>query len=339
VETEFFLFSFSFSNGSFIMADHFESGVTFGERSWHGKEDNRSADDEARYSMERTLELSGMDWETVKVPLVVAPEQGELSGAEATDCFGVFRTDINRCLAHVGSDYTCLKNRDIFERFQPFADARQLAFESAGALDEGRRVYVQARLSHDDIDIGGGDLIKPLLLLASSHDCSLATHIGFTPQRVVCDNTLSAAIGRGGLLRVKHTKGQQEALDSLMETVDLARGQFVASCEKYHELLETPINSKDLEKYVKLVLDIVEVDDKKISQRTVNQFEKIVTLALYGKGQSPDKLTAWSAYNGVTEWTSHFRQSDQNTRLKSVWFGASQKTNRKALDLALTLAS
>lgn len=317
------------------MADNFESGVTFGERSWHGKEDNRGADDDARFSVERTLELSKMDWETVKLQDVVGPGQGELSGQECTDCFSVWRTDINRCLSHVGPDYTTLQNREIFERFQPFADANQLAFESAGALDGGKRVFVQARLAQDDIDVGNLDFVRPMLLLASSHDCSLATHIGFTPQRVVCDNTLSAAISRGGLLRVKHTKGQQDALDALMETVDIARSTFVASCEQYKRLQDKPINNKDLERYVKLVLDIQEED--KASQRTVNQFEKIVMLAFHGKGQNPKELTAWSAYNGVTEWTSHFRQSDKNTRLKSVWFGASQKTNSKALELALAI--
>lgn len=339
------------------MADLFESGVTFGAKSWHGKENNLQAGDDRRYSVQETIEAAGMNWGVTKLPLAIAAPRPavldrwgkvlkpadlhspDLAGEIAAGAYGVFRTDRWECLATVGEDYTCLQNRQIFEQFQPYLDCRELSFESAGSLDGGKRVYVQARLNIDDGDIGGGDKVSPMLLIASSHDGSLATRVGFTPIRVVCANTLAAAVSRGGLLRVKHTAGQNDAMAAVMETVDIARQQFVANCEQYRKLIRVGISKADLSRYVKQVLGLPEGKERKdFSTRVLNQFDHICRLALHGRGQSASELTLWSAYNGVTEWTSHFRQKSSDDRKKSVWFGASAATNSKALELALTIA-
>ncbi len=329
------------------MAALFESGVTFGEKSWHGLENNLLSTDERRYSVAGTMAAAGMDWTVTKLPLVVAPGHGDLSGTAADGVFGVFRTDRWECLAAAGADYQCLQNADIFAQFQPFLDCRELSFESAGSLDGGKRVYVQARLACENINVGNGDgrdEVSPYLLIASSHDGSLATRVGFTPIRVVCNNTLSAACnsGRSQLLKVKHTRGQRDAISAIMETVDLARRQFVANCEQYRKLANMPIDRDTLASYVKQVLGIdpLERDRSKFSSRLMNQYDRVINLAVYGKG-NPGRLadvTLWNAYNGVTEWTSHYRQKSADDRNKSVWFGASAATNSKALELALTLA-
>lgn len=321
------------------MAALFETGVTYGAKSWHGQENNLQADDARRFSVEGTIEAAGMDWRVAKMPLAIAAGNGDVSGLPAEGAFGVFRTDRWECLATCGPDYTCLQNREIFQQFQPFLDCRELSFESAGSLDGGKRVYVQARLAVEDADIGGGDKVSPMLLIASSHDGSLATRVGFTPIRVVCNNTLSAAVSRGGLLRIKHTRGQHDAIAAVMETVDVARQQFVANCEQYRRLIRVGISKADLSRYVKQVLGMPEGKERRdFSKRVLNQFDRICHLALHGRGQSASELTLWSAYNGVTEWTSHFRQKSREDRQKSVWFGASASTNSKALELALTIA-
>ena len=319
------------------MAHLFESGVTYGEQSWHRREVNLTAADARRWSVEQTMAVAGMEWTVAKHPLAIAPGNGDLSGTAADGVFGVFRTDNWQCLAACGADYRCLQNVEIFQQFQPFLDCRALSFESAGALDGGKRVYVQARLAADDHDIGGGDTIRPMLLIASSHDGSLATRVGWTLTRVVCNNTLAAAIGGGGLLRVKHTTGQREALAAIMETVDCARQQFTANCEQFARLQRCKISQRDLAAYVKAALQID--DAKKPSPRIASQFDKVMRLALYGRGQSASELTAWSAYNGLTEWTSHYRQTSADARRKSLWFGTSAETNRRGLALALQLAT
>jgi hypothetical protein len=131
-------------------------------------------------------------------------------------------------------------------------------------------------------------------------------------------------------------------MTEVMKTVDIARQQFIANCEQYRRLAQLPIDGKTLSQYVKQVLGMdLELPRDKFSTRIMNQYDRIVNLAVYGKGQpqSVKDLTAWNAYNGVTEWTSHFRQAEAADRQKSVWFGASATTNQQALELALALAS
>lgn len=343
------------------MAANFESGVTYGEKSWHGQENNLGVDDARRYSVSGSLEAAGMNWRVAKVQLGICQPRpashddkgnqlfagdghsADLTNTVAEGVYGVFRTDRWECLGSVGKDYHTLQNEQIFEKFQPFLDCKQLAFESAGSLDGGRKVYVQARLAEDDADLGGGDKIKPMLLIASSHDGSLATRVGFTPIRVVCQNTLAAAIAnkRSQLLKIRHTKNQGIALDEVMRITDIARQEFRANIEQYQSLQRHKISKADLSKYVKLVLGIDpnETDRSKLSTRIQNQWEAITNLAVYGKGQSNGELTAWSAYNGVTEWLSHKRQADANKRQNSLWFGSSAEMNQKALQLAFALAS
>ncbi len=322
------------------MSANFEAGVTYGSRSWHGEETNRAATDDRRFSVEETIS-EGLDWYVTKRPLAIAGSEGDLAGTAAPGCYGVFRTDTWQCLGGVGEDYRELQNREIFAQFQPFLDARALEFTSCGSLDGGRRVYVQARLAVDAADIGGGDIVEPMLLIASSHDGSLATRVGFTPQRVVCQNTLAAAIsGRNGreLLKIRHTRGQHDKLAGVMATVDAARMQWADTADTYRRLALARVSVDAVRDYACAVLDI-DPAQRYVKGRKGAALDRVMRLARYGRGQSPGELTAWAAYNGVTEWTSHYRQSKAEARQKSVWFGASEATNRKALELAVQLAA
>src|SRR5262249_13689107 len=89
--------------------------------------------------------------------------------------------------------------------------------ETAGSLAGGSRVWVLARLNRTPMVVAPGDEVVKFLLLSNSHDGSLAVRVGFTPVRVVCNNTLTLAHGsdKSQLLRVKHSSGVVENLDAV----------------------------------------------------------------------------------------------------------------------------
>jgi len=323
------------------MAANFESGVTYGEKSWHGQESNLAADDVRRYDVVESLREGKMLWRVTKKPHgIVGDEDESWNGTPAPGAFGVYREDTHAFLGEVGNTFDTMQNEDLFKRAQQFLDAKQLRVETCGSLDEGRKVYMQFSLARGPYDIGGGDMIEPKLLFASAHNGSMANSTLWTPTRTVCANTLAVALNNNtGIIKVRHTKSQHEALDAVMQIIDVANRSFEATCIQYKELLRCKISEADLKKYVKLVLKMDDTPDAVVSKTTANQFDRIFYLALHGKGQSRSELTAWSAYNGVTEWTSHFRQKNVEARKKSVWFGASAETNKRALTLASQLAS
>jgi hypothetical protein len=65
------------------------------------------------------------------------------------------------------------------------------------------------------------DEIEKYILLSNAHDGSQALRIGFTPIRVVCNNTLTAAHNSHAsqLIRLNHKGNIVQTLSELRETM------------------------------------------------------------------------------------------------------------------------
>src|SRR3546814_20848068 len=82
-----------------------------------------------------------------------------------------------------------------------------MMYETAGALGNGERIFITAKLP-DYIRVGGDDLIEKYLFLTTSHDGSGSITAAFTPIRIVCANTLNAAMPRqSNTIKIRHTSG------------------------------------------------------------------------------------------------------------------------------------
>lgn len=286
------------------------------------------------YDWPKACEKAGLDWSVELVPLVTADNQAKVESK------AVRRTSDGRILGVVGPRFTVLQNKDAFAWFEPFLAAKEVSLRTAGSLAEGSRVWVLAKLNRDPLVIAQGDEIEKFILLSHGHDGSLAVRCGFTPVRVVCQNTLSMAHGSTAskLIRVKHTKDVHENLASIREVMNLANQEFEATAEQYKLLARKAINQADLTKYVKKVLKVD--DSEEVSTRTKNTIAEIIGLCEAGRGNNLPSVrsTYWTAYNGVSEWLSYDRGRSQDSRLNSLWFGDSANVNRHALQTALEMA-
>ena len=323
------------------MSHYFDSGVMFGENAWHGLGTVLPADDARRLSVAGTLGAAGIDVEYVKLPLGVAADPSipaEIRGAGLAGVYGVFRSSD---WAHVGTvkeGYRVMPPRRMLEWFQPFLDAGVCSFETAGSLKGGKIIWALARIGGDNLTIGK-ETIGKYIQISTSYDGSLATQLGFCGVRTVCWNTLSANLGskHSKLLSIRHTAQQFKSLEAVREVMDLATQSFEASAVQYRRLMATGISPGELRKYVSLVLQATE-EESAVSARMSKAIDRIVTLAYSGKGQD-GSLSAWSAYNGVTEYLAHERQKDTSSRLASLWYGDSKRMNDRALALALQLSA
>jgi len=313
------------------MSAEIETMAYAGATPWHGLGTPLTDDD--LYDWSRASQKAGLDWDAELVALVTSDTHAKVESK------AVRRTSDGRILGVVGDRYTILQNRDAFAWFQPFLDAKEAALHTAGSLRQGSRVWVLAKLNRDPLVIAPGDEVEKYLLLSHSHDGSLAVRVGWTPQRVVCSNTLAMAHSSDAskLIRVKHTRDVQENLANIRETMNLANQAFEATAEQYRFLARKSINQADLQRYVKLVLKVE--DDA--STRMSNIVEEIVALAESGKGNTMPSVsnTYWTAFNGVTEWLSYQRGRNQENRLNSLWYGDGANLNRKALETALEMAA
>jgi phage/plasmid-like protein (TIGR03299 family) len=319
---------------------------------WHGL--GTPLDDSQKHSVAACIEASGLSWKVRKAPLAIMSKDCMIANGATQEIadsfdgchnktvnkFGVVRTSDNSVLGVVGPDYTLVQNESVFNWFQPFLDAEQATLETAGSLYCGQKVWVLAKLNRDPMDIGNGDMVEKFLLLSNSHDGSSSVRVGFSPTRVVCANTLSMAHNsrQSSLIRLCHTSKVNQNLLNIRETIDTVNAQFEATADQYRKLMVRGINSTDLRKYCKLVLDIpLELADNDTPTRTKNRLEDLIRLCTSGIGN--DGKTYWSALNGVTQMTSHNYGRTTDSRLDSLWFGVSATMNSKALKLALEMSA
>lgn len=315
------------------MAHAIESMFFVGETPWHGL-GNRVI--EAPTTAE-AIKQAGLDWSVARKPVFLA--DGRQAPAQAT----VRETD-GAILGVVGPRYHVLQNAEAFSFFDPLVESKLVTLETAGALSDGKRVWIMARIAENsDARIVGDDIVRKFILLSNSHDGTCAVRVGFTPVRVVCANTLAMAHAdkASALLRLKHTRGVAANLESLRDVINVANQSFDATADQFRALAARQINRKDLETYVKVVLGYGDVGNDDMSTRSINQVADVITLFEIGRGADLPGVrgTVWAAYNAVTEHLSHAVGTSADTRYASLWFGANATKNKMALDMAMRLAA
>ena len=151
------------------------------EKPWHGlgvevKEAPTSTD---------ALVHAGLDWEVLQKN--VYTEDGTLISGYKVN----IRDSDNAALGIVSDRYRVVQNENAF-RFTDDLLGAGVTYETAGALQGGRRVWLLARMP--ERYIVAGDEIAPYLVVMNAHDGSSGIKVAMTPIRVVCQNTLNLAL-------------------------------------------------------------------------------------------------------------------------------------------------
>jgi len=163
------------------MAHEIESMVYVGETPWHGL--GKKIPESKKLSICEAIAAAGLDWKVEKRHLFT-----EYCGIPSH--FAVCRSTDNQVLGLVGLDYTPLQNSEAFSWFQPFLDTQMATIETAGSLKSGQKVWVLAKILDSQGSLNG-DRVDHYILLSNAHDGSIPVRVGFTPIRVVCNNTLT----------------------------------------------------------------------------------------------------------------------------------------------------
>jgi phage/plasmid-like protein (TIGR03299 family) len=254
----------------------------------------------------------------------------------------VVRNDNNNVLGVVGKDYQPLQNKDAFRFFDSFIESNQAQYETAGALRDGKRIWVLAKINSDLDVVKGDDTLARYIMLSNSHDGTTAVRAGFTNIRVVCQNTLSIAHSSAAskLIRVRHGRNVKDNLDKVAEIMNLANREFEATLEQYKLLANRQINSTDLEKYIKMVM----IGEKKMEankEAGARILNRIIPLFEKGRGNDMPEIkgTLWAAYNSISEYLQYEKGQDEQIRMDSLMFGQSATTLENALKIAVKMAA
>jgi len=285
---------------------------------------------------EEAIEAAKLDWNVKKVPLFAGSKR-----IPVPDKFAVVRKTGNLIqrtdpvLGVVGKDYTPLQNRDAFRFFDPIVGQNAAIYHTAGALGEGERVWILAKLP-GHIRVVGDDISEKYLLLSNSHDGKSSVQIKFTPVRVVCQNTLTLALADGAVCRVVHHADIHDKLKQAHQMLGLINERFEGLEQTFREMSRVKMNTNRLAEYLATVYpDSKEPDKMELVQRDRGWSEYFFA---EGRGNRLPLVagTLWAAFNGVTEWQDHRKtRQNSNQRLVSTWYGNAYQTKARAYSVAV----
>ena len=196
---------------------------------------------------EEAIKLAHLDYEVAKAPHVIAYEKdGEMHGIETINNYGIYRIDTMKPLTNNGkavtAEYEIVQNVKAFEFIDNIIQSKQAVFETAGALGFGETVFVTAKLP-EGIIIGEDDPIDQYLLIVMNHDGTSSIKVKYTPIRVVCENTLSAALYGKALYTFRHSSKVLDKMKAAEEVIKAANNRKEELSEILNKMANTKISS------------------------------------------------------------------------------------------------
>ena len=298
-----------------------------GRDAWHGLG--------ARLSQVATaqeaIEAANMGWEVGMREVFIQTPSGQFM--EVTDKKAVTRMDNGKVFGVFSNQYTPLQNRDAFTFFDSVVGAGEAIYHTAGTLAGGSRIWILAKLP-GDLKLSATDVLERYILLANSHDGSLAVTMKPTTVRVVCNNTLSVALGgeTNKLFRAVHTSSVMQRVNQARETLGLQEAYFANVMRGIERLADERMTQAAANEFL-VELFGQEENPEAISTRMQNQIDTVGNLFVKGTGNHG--VNRWDMLNAVTEFVDHKRTKDDDKRLDAAWFGGGKDLKQKAWNLLL----
>lgn len=304
---------------------------------------------------------AGLDFEVSKLPAFVKRPDGTF--VPIADRFGMLASHKREAFSAVVSDrYEIFQTSEMFEFMEKLRGAagNELRFHTAGSLKGGSVVWALAQLS-GSIDVrrrsGRVDQSAPFLFVSNSFDGSSAIEIAATSVRVVCWNTLSAALrgSKRGADRfsVRHTASAEQQLKQAAASLGYAADYFKAYQETAQELADTPMDRQSFTTFVAQLLSgldderaaLEKVAEAKGRSETMLNNTADALIANFERGKGNSGTDRFDALNSVTEYVDHQRgrmgkyktAADRlgalDRSLDSAAFGAGADLKARALKL------
>lgn len=227
------------------------------EKAWHGL--GQTVRD---YPTSReAIAFAGLDYRVEKRKLFTYDNQNLFGNAdtiapniEVPNYYATVRSDTEDVLGVVGKDYEVVQNVDAFAFFDAIASSDGIQYETAGALGKGERIFITAKLP-GYIKVANDELIEKYLFLTTSHDGYGSITVAFTPIRIVCNNTLNAALKNcSNSIKIRHTANAKGRLEEAHKVLGIAN-QLSHQLEGYfNQWALVRMRDKEVRKLIQLAL-------------------------------------------------------------------------------------
>ena len=303
---------------------------------------------------EDVMSSAGLNWNVSKCELVAkmpihinqADTNGFIHGTnnyvECPNAFATYRTDYNIPLGIVKERYTPVQNTEAFNFFNNAIGKNKALWQTAGFFGNGERIFVSAKLPKNIFV--QDDVIENYLVFTTSHDGSSGVKILFTPIRIVCENTLNAAIhGATNYISFRHTKSVHNNLDIAAEILETCNNKIANLQEQFILMKKIKMTDENAQQtFANVVLtddeqfrikqtghtigqiitrDWRAINDAQISMKKVNVIAEMNNYYFDGVGQRELVGTGYGVYNAVNGYYSNVDNSEGLKRMDSLLYG------------------
>ncbi|MBI2285149.1 MAG: DUF945 domain-containing protein [Bacteroidetes bacterium] len=315
------------------------------EKAWHGL---GQIIDQYPTSAE-ALRFAGLDYKVVKENLYTnffnADGQAMDYKKRVTTHYATIRKDTGDVLGVVGKDYEIVQNVEAFSFFDAIVGGEGIQYETAGALGKGERIFITAKLP-EYIKVGNSDLIEQYLFLTTSHDGYGSITAAFTPVRVVCRNTLNAALkNHSNCIKIRHTVNAKDRLEQAHKLMGITNTLSAQLENIFNRWSKVQITDPEVKKLIQQAMcpnkevynNLQTGKDDDLSTAFKNICDNAFSYAMSNETQTMDTTrgTLFGAYNSVTGYFQNVRQyKNDEAKLKSLLYGGiAQQRTQKAFDL------
>lgn len=352
-----------------IFGDRF---LARGEPAWHDSKGALTFPEDETLSVSDAISRSNMDYELQKVPTYI-----EIDGERyETGKYAVVRPPLDDehephiYSREVSEQYGLLQNTALARILDPIAE--RWPVETVGALSNGERIFMMLRA--EDTSVGPDDELKQYFLVTDHKTGGGKVQMLYTAVRVVCWNTLMAALRSAEVdVSIAHTQDIEDDVDmqaKIMHQMEVAQQKTL---EAFEQMIATDIRMKDAKKVFEQAYplpskssrakageqisgdsDFADEADLSESQRdlalsALERYERrrdrqkrlqeaaIDRYIAFNDAHHDMARTSWAAYNACTE-LSDWRRGREGAG-RATLLGNRAEEKKRAFTAALSLAN
>ena len=268
---------------------------------------------------EDALELAGLNWKVRQEP-IYTDNNLLIPGYKAN-----VRDLDDKVLGVVTDRYKVVQNDEAFA-FTDGLLGEGVRYETAGALLDGRKVWILARMPREFII--NGEQISPYLVFSNTHDGSGAIKVAVTPIRVVCNNTLNLALSTAKRSwSMVHTGDVQGKMEEAKQTLFMAEKYMSRLGREFENLRKIELTDRQVMDYINLLLPY-ENEDNSLHVRNINRLREDMQKRYFDAPDLKDVgNNAYRFVNAVSDFATHSEPIRRTKNFKENLFSRTVEGN------------
>jgi phage/plasmid-like protein (TIGR03299 family) len=288
------------------------------------------------------IEAAHLEWEVEKRPVYTEKwvenenEERKLVTVPISNHKSIVRKDNDYPLAVVKDRYNIIQNSECFDFFDSVVGEGQAIYDTAGSLKNGRVVWIMAKLSGQlFIKNNPEDRIDKNILLVTSHNSTFSLMMQHVSTRVVCWNTLSAALRNcTNQVKIRHTKTYEKKIETAQKALQLTVAYYDNLQEVINLLSDKKMDKREMEDFTRKLFPVKDEED--VPKQTETVRSTVQDLFVNGRGNLG--RSRWDAMNSVTEFVDHHRgiRGESTSRFESGLLGSGNNLKNRAFELLVS---